>query len=87
MSNAAVITSLEPPGLTLTAVDTGEPEVMEVLVTVREADETLRTASVSLPASASDGDIADALVRCLHGCALMRGPSLASAIQRLVSTR
>lgn len=84
MANSAVVTSIEPPGLPMTAVDVKEPDVIEVLVALTEADETRRTASVSLTANASDGDIADALVRCLIGCGTMRGPALAKALQRLV---
>lgn len=87
MSSTAVITSIEPPGLSKTAVDVDEADVIEVQVGLREADETIRTASVTLPASASDGDIAYAFVRCLTGCATMRGPGLAKALQRLVQTR
>jgi hypothetical protein len=87
MSNSAVITSIEPPGLAITAIDTKEPDVIEVHVALAEADETIRTASVTLPSSASDGDIADAFVRCLLGCATMRGPGLAKALQRLVPIR
>jgi hypothetical protein len=87
MSNAAVITSIEPPGLPKTALDFDEPDVIEVQVALSEADETVRTASVTLPSNASDGDIADAFVRCLNGCAVMRGPGLAKALQRLVRAR
>jgi hypothetical protein len=87
MCTSAVITSIEPPGLPMTAIGVVDPAVIEVCVTIREADETRRTASVSLPSSASDGDIAVALVRCLNGCATMRGPELAKALQRFVSIR
>ncbi|MGH3985932.1 MAG: hypothetical protein ACRDTZ_01260 [Pseudonocardiaceae bacterium] len=81
-----VVTSIEPPGLALADFD-DEADVMEVLVTLREADETTRTASVTLAASAGDGDIVDAFVACLHGCATMRGPSLSAAVQRWVPVR
>jgi hypothetical protein len=87
MSNTAVITSIEPPGLVKTALDLDEPDVIEVQVALQEADETVRTASVTLPANASDSDIADAFVRCLNGCAAMRGPGLTKALQRLVRSR
>jgi hypothetical protein len=87
MTQSAVVTSIEPPGLAITAIDTGEPDVIEVHVALTEADETARTASVTLPANASDSDIADAFVRCLLGCATMRGPGLAKALQRLVPIR
>jgi hypothetical protein len=87
MTHSAVVTSIEPPGLAMTAIDTKEPDVIEVEVALTEADETVRTASVTVRADASDGDIADAFVRCLIGCATMRGPGLAKALQRLVSIR
>jgi hypothetical protein len=87
MNNPAVVTSIEPPGLPKTAVDVHEPDVIEVHVALSEADETVRSASVTLPSNASDGDIADAFVRCLNGCATMRGPALVKALQRLVRSR
>lgn len=85
--SSAIVTSIEPPGLPITAIGVMDPAVIEVTVALVEADETRRTASVSLTANASDGDIADAFVRCLIGCATMRSPALAKAVQRLVAVR
>jgi hypothetical protein len=87
MTASALVTTIEPPGLALTAVGVSEPDVIEIQVVLREADETRRCASVSLPANASDGDIAVASVRCLIGCATMRGPGLATAVQRLIANQ
>jgi hypothetical protein len=87
MTKPAVVSSIEPPGLSV-ADFLGEPDdAIEVLVTLREADVTARTASVTLAANASDGDIVDAFVACLHGCSIMRGPSLSAALQRVVPIR
>lgn len=87
MTRPAVVSSIEPPGLTAADFGLVESDVMEVLVTLREADETTRTACVTLAANASDGDIVDAFVACLHGCAIMRGPSLSAVLQRSVPIR
>jgi len=85
MTASAVVTTIEPPGLVKTAIGVVEPAVIEVQASLTEADGTRRSASVSLPGNASDGDIAVASVRCLIGCATMRGPGLARAVQRLIS--
>lgn len=84
---SAVITSIEPPGLAVTAVDTESAPVMEVRLSLIEGDGTTRSASVTLPGNATDVDIAFAMVNCLHGCAAMRGRGLYSAVQRWVPTQ
>ena len=87
MSNQPLLTTIEPPGLSLTAIGVDDPGGVEVVVSLREPDETVRTASVTVATRASDGDIAVALVRCLNGCAALRGPELVTALQRLVAIR
>jgi len=79
-------TCIVPPGLATIDEEDEIPQI-EVRVELVEADLTTRTASATLPANASDVDLSFALVCCLRGLAAMRGPGLASAIQRWVPER
>lgn len=75
-----VETSIEPPGLVDAEDEPGEGVLVNV--SLWEPDGTRRAAHAQLLAYATDEQLADALIACLRGCAVMRGPGLAAAIER-----
>lgn len=77
-SSSEVDTEVIPPG---SGGDEGEaPPQLFLHVSLREADETLRSASIYLDVEAGNVAIAMALARCVRGVAAMRGPGLVAAV-------
>lgn len=78
-----VETSIEPPGLD--SADGGEDRpAIHVSISLSEVDGTHRSGSMLLAGNATNAQIAHALVRCLLGCATMRGPALVAAVERWI---
>lgn len=77
-------TTLRPPPLDLVDEDEDDPTI-HLHLSITEADGTCRTASMALDATtATDVVLASALVDVMRGCAAMRGPGLAKAVERWV---
>ncbi|MGH4011556.1 MAG: hypothetical protein ACRDTH_25890 [Pseudonocardiaceae bacterium] len=80
---SSVETSIEPPDLD--EEEDGDQPRLHVAVWLTELDGTTRAASMWIPAdSATDRQIAGALVRCVRGCAAIRGPGLVTAVERRI---
>lgn len=74
-----VETLIEPPGLTDDTPDDDRPTIY-LHVCLYEGDGTNRAGSINVDATATDTELADALIAAVRGCATMRGPGLATAI-------
>ena len=78
MTTPHVDLSIEPPDL---EPEPDERPMIQVWVTMWEADGTRRAASVVLNADANDDAIAEALCEALLGLGVMRGPGLLNQVK------
>ncbi|MGH3834168.1 MAG: hypothetical protein ACRDSF_00470 [Pseudonocardiaceae bacterium] len=81
---SAVETSIEPPDLDQADEPDDESQQVHLSIWLTECDGTARNASMVLPGSATDRQLADALIQCVRGCATLRGPGLATAVERRI---
>ncbi|MGH3933497.1 MAG: hypothetical protein ACRDS1_00695 [Pseudonocardiaceae bacterium] len=81
---SSVETSIEPPDLDQADEPDDEPQQMHLSIWLTECDGTSRNASLVIPGSPTDRELADALIRCVRGCAAIRGPGLVTAVERRI---
>jgi hypothetical protein len=81
-----IVHDIEPGDITPQPdTDDGDASI-HVSVSVCEPDDTVRTASVSLPADATDMRVADAIIDCALSVASLRGPAVHAAARHRVWT-